>query len=71
MKHYIKYSVTETRIVELKREPTPEEIELINHKTEGSMYDTGDDLIDWDTEDVCDADHHWVKLFINGHEVIQ
>jgi hypothetical protein len=69
MKHYIKFQVTETRIVELKREPTPEEIELINHDTEGSMYDTGDDLIDWETEDVCEAEHHWVKLFINDKEV--
>ncbi len=69
MKNYIKYSVTETRIVELKRDPTPEEIEIINDKTEGSMYDTADDLIDWETEDVYEADHHWVKLFINGKEV--
>ena len=37
--------------------------------TEGSMYDTGDDLIDWDSEDVYEADHHWVKLFINDKEV--
>lgn len=69
MKHYIKFQVTETRIVELKREPTPEEIELINYKTDGSMYDTPDDLIDWETEDVYEADHHWVKLFINDKEV--
>jgi hypothetical protein len=71
MKHYIKFQVTETRVVELKRVPTNEEIELINHNTEGSMYDTPSDLIDWGTEDVCDADHNWVKLFINGHEIIQ
>lgn len=69
MKHYIKFQVTETRIVELKREPTPEEIELINYNTEGSMYDTGDGLIDWETEDVCDSEHHYVKLFINDKEV--
>jgi len=69
MKHYIKFQVTETRIVELKREPTNEEIDLINDKTQGSMYDTPDDLIDWETEDVCDADHHWVILFINDKEV--
>lgn len=70
MKHYIEYQVTETRIVELKRKPTNEEIKLINDKTEGSMYDTPDDLIDWETEDICDAEHHWVKLFINKHEII-
>lgn len=62
MKYYIEYSVTETRVVELKREPTEEELDLINDKTEGSMYDTPDDLIDWETEDVVDANHHWVKL---------
>ena len=71
MKHYIKFQVTETRIVELKRVPTNEEINLINDSTEGSMYDTPDDLIDWETEDVCDADHHWVKLFIGGHEILK
>lgn len=62
MKYYIEYSVTETRIVELNREPTDEELDLINDKTEGSMYDTPDDLIDWKSEDVIDANHHWVKL---------
>ena len=62
MKYYIEYSVTETRVVELKREPTEEELDLINDQTEGSMYDTPDDLIDWETEDVIDANHHWVKL---------
>lgn len=51
MIHYIKFQVTETRIVELKRVPTNEEIKLINHNTDGSMYDTPNDLIDWDTED--------------------
>ena len=71
MKHYIKFQVTETRIVELKRVPTNEEINLINDSTEGSMYDTPDDLIDWETEDVCDADHHWVKLFIGENEIVK
>jgi len=71
MKHYIKFQVTETRIVELKRVPTNEEINLINHSTEGSMYDTPDDLIDWETEYVYDADHHWAKLFIGGHEIVK
>jgi hypothetical protein len=69
MKHYIKFQVTETRIVELKRVPTNEEINLINDSTEGSMYDTPDDLIDWETEDVYEADHHWVKLFENDKEL--
>ena len=62
MKYYIEYSVTEIRTVELKREPTAEELDLINDKTDGSMYDTPDDLIDWESEDVIDANHHWVKL---------
>lgn len=69
MTYQIKYQVTETRIVDLNREPTQEEIELIKDGSDGSMYDTADDLIDWDTEDVCEADHHWVKLFINDKEV--
>lgn len=62
MKYYIEYSVTETRTVELTRKPTDEELDLINDKTEGSMYDTPDALIDWETEDVIEANHHWVKL---------
>ena len=62
VKYYIEYSVTETRTVELNREPTDEELDLINDKTEGSMYDTLDDLIDWESEDVIDANHHWVRL---------
>ena len=35
MIHYIKFQVTETRIVELKRVPTNEEMKLINHNTDG------------------------------------
>lgn len=49
MRYYIEYSVTETRVVILTREPTEEEKDLINRKTEGSMFDVADDLIDWET----------------------
>lgn len=69
MKHYIKFQVTETRIVELKREPTQEEIDMIKGVNDDNMYSTPDDLIDWETEDVYEADHHWVKLFKNDKEL--
>ena len=69
MKHYIKFQVTETRIVELKRVPTQEEIDMIKGVNDDNMYSTPDDLIDWDTEEVYEADHHWVKLFENDKEI--
>jgi len=44
MIHYIKFQVTETRIVELKRVPTNEEIKLINHNTDVPTLGEGGDL---------------------------
>lgn len=65
----IKFQVTETRTVDLKREPTQAEIDMINGLNNENMYSTPDDLIDWDTEDVYEADHHWVKLFKDDKQV--
>ena len=53
----LKFSRVQEVEVELKREPTIEELKILLGKDiEASMFDLPEDLIDWDSEDVVGED---------------
>jgi hypothetical protein len=52
------FSRTQKVEVELKREPTIEELKILLGKdNESTMFDLPEDLIDWDNENVVDEDY--------------
>jgi hypothetical protein len=54
----LKFSRVQEVEVELKREPTIEELKILLGKDiEASMFDLPEDLIDWDSEDVVGEDY--------------
>ena len=54
----LKFSRVQQVEVELKREPTIEELKILLSKDdESTMFDLPEDLINWDSEDVVGEDY--------------
>ena len=69
----LKFSRVQEVEVELKREPTTEELKILLGKDiEASMFDLPEDLIDWDSEDVVGEDYSSnTNIYIPKPEIIK
>lgn len=68
----LKFSRTQEVEVELKREPTIEELKILLGKdVEENMFSLPDDLIDWDSEDVLGEDYSSnIHIYIPKPEIV-
>ncbi len=60
------YNVAQVREIELLREPTKEELEIIQ---DGDIFDLPEDLVDWIKEEISDEDYTGISLEDENGEV--
>jgi hypothetical protein len=61
---YIEVSVTETRRIPLKRNPTDKELEIIKGQSGKTAYDLTSDILDFKAQEVREVKFNWVKIKI-------
>jgi hypothetical protein len=68
----LKFSRVQEVEVELKREPTKEELKILLGKdNEATMFDLPEDLINWDSENVVNEDYSsHCNIYIPRPEII-
>lgn len=69
----LKFSRTQEVLVELKRQPTDEELKILLGKhDEENMFSLPEDLIDWDSEDIVGEDYSSnLHVYIPKPEIIK